>query len=301
MKKHLVIIFLALCILLGACAQKTASSTVSEGLSVYCVLGPDYQTDSALVTSELISLDGGDPVQRAAQALGETPQSEKLVCPLPAGVKIVSAVQNGNLVTVDMNTAYLTQQAIDKTLINACVTLTLCSIEDIDYVSIVVGANTVEKKLTADDFMLFNAVTSPQKMRTRLYFPKTGGETLCAEYRAITVDGDNSAERCILDALLQGPNNPRLSDIFPEGTIVLSVYTKDGVCSVSLSGLALDAVMPENSGKWAVYAIVDSLTTLPVIKSVQILLDGKPAQTLWGFDISKPLTRNTDIIGSAVD
>ncbi|MGI5984839.1 MAG: GerMN domain-containing protein [Clostridiales bacterium] len=300
MKRHIFIILIVLCVLLSACGEKAVSDPLESSITVYRLLRSEYQTNGELLLPEKIALDGADPVSQAVSALAETPVSDKLQSPIPKGVEILDAERNDDSVTVYMNSAYLDAEGIDKTILDSCITLTMCSIKGIDYVTICVGSEIVSNKLTPDDILLFNTITSPKKAQMRLYFPKTSGSALGAEYHTISFDEDNSAERCILDILLKGPTSADLKNAFPEGVIVLSVYTQDGVCSVSLSGLpAEDSVPTKKDAELAVYSIVNSLTSLANVKSVQILIDGEQVQSLWGFDISRPLIKNESIIGSA--
>ncbi len=302
MKKRLLPILIALCLLIVGCTAKPASSPSSESISVYRVLGEEYQTQGTLIKAETVALSTSeDPIAQAVAAISEPPQSEKLQSPLPNGIRILDAVLKDNCVTVYLNSEYLDISGISKTIIDCCITMTLCSIEGVDFVSIYVGSEAIEDKLTTEDFLLFDNIISSHKAQVRIYFPKYAEQTLSSEYRTISFDSENSAERGILDALFEGPVNKNLKRAFPLGTIVLSVYTQDGVCSVSLSGLSPeDTSHSSDEAKLAVYSIVNSLTALKGVGSVQIFIDGKQAQSLWGFDISKPLLKNESIIGSAV-
>ena len=301
MKKHLLPLLIALSLLIG-CTAKTVSSPSVESISVYRVLGEEYQSDGTLIKAETIALNTSeDPVKQASTTISETPQSEKLQGPLTNGVRILDAVLEDNCVTVYLNSEYLDVSGIDKTIMDGCITMTMCSLEGVDFVTICVGSEVIEEKLTTEDFLLFDNIISSHKAQVRIYFPKSAEQTLGSEYRTISFDNENSAERGILDALFDGPVSDNLNSAFPMGTIVLSVYTQDGICSVSLSGIsAEDRSHTADEAKLAVYSIVNSLTSLTGIASVQIFIDGKQVQSLWGFDISKPLQKNESIIGSAV-
>ena len=301
MKKHLLPLLIALSLLIG-CTSKTVSSPSAESISVYRVLGEDYQTDGTLIKTETVALNTSeDPVKQAAAAIMQTPQSEKLQSSLQNGIRILDAVLEDNCVIVYLNSEYLDVSGIDKTIMDCCITQTMCSLEGVDFVTICVGSEVIEEKLTTEDFLLFDNIISSHKAQVRIYFPKSAGQALGSEYRTISFDSENSAERGILDALFEGPVSDDLKRAFPMGTIVLSVYTQDGICSVSLSGLsAEDSSHTADEAKLAVYSIVNSLTSLTGIASVQIFIDGKQVQSLWGFDISKPLQKNEGIIGSAV-
>ncbi len=293
---------IAFSVLTAGCATKSASPPITDNISVYRVLTPENRTDGELLKPDSVILQTDEtPVLQAAAALSETPENEALQSPLPEGVTILDAELKGNTVTVYMNSAYLDVSGIDKTISDACVTLTMCSIKDVDFVSICVGNEMVEQSLSAEDFLLFNNIISSNRAQVRIYFPKASEKVLGSEYKTISFNDENSAERGILDALFEGPSGSDLKRAFPIGTIVMSVYTLDGVCSVSLSGIAPDdGSMTADDAKLAVYSIVNSLTSLSGIKAVQILINGKETQYLWGFDISRPFSRNEGIIGSTV-
>lgn len=302
MKKRLIPILIALGVLTAGCTSNTVSSPPPESISIYRVLTPEYQSDGNLLQLETLALDTSkESVPQAAEALSATPQSEKLRCPLPSNVKILDAVQHSNYVTVYTNSEYLDINGIEKTIMDCCITMTMCSIEGVDFVSICVGSEVIEDKLSTEDFLLFDNIINSRKAQVRIYFPKTTEKILGSEYHTISFDDENSAERAILDTLLQGPASNKLKRGFPFGTIVLSVYTQDGICSVSLSGISPeDGSLTSDEAKLAVYSIVNSLTSLSEIKSVQILIDGKQVQSIWGFSIFNPLSKDESVIGSAV-
>lgn len=301
MKKRLIFILLALCLLASGCEKKPQTASAAEGARVYRQLAEGTTSGSGLLESEPIpQVPGDEALSAAIAALEQAPNQPNLKNPLLPDLEILDAEQSGSHVRISLNTAYLDLPELQKTLVNACITLTLCSLEDVDFVSIGVGGEPLEPRLTSEDFLLFDTVVSAKRAQTRVYFPKQKGHSLGAEYKTINLGGENSVEREILDALFQGPVHAELRRPFPEGTVVLSVYTINGTCSVSLSGLDMESpeLGPEDA-ELAVYAIVNSLASLTGIKNVQILIDGQPAQNLWGFNISVPLSKNEEIIGSS--
>lgn len=293
--KRLLSCALALLLLLSACGASTCGT--QDTLSIYYLRKSAYRTDGELLTAEKLSLAAGEnAVQKAAGALAASPKSDRLQSPLPEGVSITDAVRKDGIVAIGLSASYLDAAPIDQAVLKSCLALTMCSIPDVRGVSIHVGSETVEEKLTAEDVLLTNTVISAKKAQVRLYFPQAGGETLGSEYRTITTDADNTAERRILEAILAGPDDPSLTRAFPTGTIVSAVYTQDGMCTVSLSGLLPDeSGRTPTDGKLAAYSVVDSLTALSGIKSVQILIDGKQNSSLWGFDISRPLVHGGEL------
>ena len=121
-----------------------------------------------------------------------------------------------------------------KTVLDYCITLTMCSIDGVDSVSTYVGNEVFESGMRAEDVLLKNTVESAQSAEIRLYFPSAEGKLRC-EYRSISLEDESSPERAAADALTAGPESPELYPALPAGTVLLSVYTQDGVCFVSLS------------------------------------------------------------------
>lgn len=298
--RHLFPLVLLLVILLCACGKDGSGSSGST-LSVYRPVKAEYRTNGELIRAEKISLgEDAEPVQGAAYAISALAVDDEMEAILPDGVEIVSAEQNGRVAKVTMNAAYRALDGMRKTIADYCITLTMCSIPQIDYVSIYVGADLIESHLAASDVILGNTVVSMDEAGVRVYFPRISGG-LGYEYRTIAVSDDSIPERVIMDVLIAGPESEQLTEAFSKNPVLLSVYTNGGVCSVSFADSFLsDESLTVEEIQLSIYSIVNSLTSLADVDSVQILIEGKQAGDIGGFDVSKPLTRKTGISGSAV-
>jgi spore germination protein GerM len=140
------------------------------------------------------------------------------------------------------------------------------------------------------------APTEVRKIKATLYYVAEDGLRLVGVERDV-VYGEGTVEqaRRILEEQVKTPAEPLVSAI-PTGTHVRSVYVTDrGDAFVDLSnevsrghtGGSLDEA-------FTVYTIVNALTgNLPAIKAVQILIDGREADTLAGhIDLRQPLQKN---------
>jgi hypothetical protein len=99
--------------------------------------------------------------------------------------------------------------------------------------------------------------------------------------------------------LTEIPPAPYVS-VIPAGTMLRAFYVTDrGDAFVDLSS---DVVKGHPGGSLnellTVYAIVNAVSAnLPVAKRVQILVDGKEADTIAGHvDLRRPLTRNDSLV-----
>jgi spore germination protein GerM len=136
----------------------------------------------------------------------------------------------------------------------------------------------------------------PRKIRATLFYVADNGVHLVPVDREVPY-ADETAEqaRKLLEALLQ-PADPPLFSAIPAGVTLKALMLSDKgdafvdfspEISTKHSGGSLDELL-------TVYAIVDTLTVnLPAIARVQILIDGKEAETLAGhIDLRRPLAKN---------
>jgi spore germination protein GerM len=135
-----------------------------------------------------------------------------------------------------------------------------------------------------------------RKIRATLFYVAENGVQLVAVDREVGYADETSEQaRMLLDALIKPVETPMVSAIPPGVTLKNVLLSERGDAFVDFS--------PELSTKHlggsleellTVYAIVDTLTVnLPAIARVQILIDGKEADTLAGhIDLRRPLLKN---------
>jgi len=299
------IFLLALILLLSACGGEAAPDGDGVEISVYRVIKEEYRSGDSFVRAELLS--SGDSqidtlVKGASYALMSAPEDVELTSAIPSGVRIVDTSFSGRTVSVTVNEGYTELSRIEKTILDTCVTLTMCSIPGVDYVSFINEDGEALGSMSSEDILLKNTTTSDKLIELRLYFPKVEENLLACEYRQVSLDEDMPVERHIIDELVKGPQNDRLRAVLPENTAVLSVYTQDGLCTVSFSENFMSGEEYEPVDiQLAVYSIVNSITCLSTVDRVQISVRNNTEQKLGDFDISLPFARRNSVIGSIVE
>lgn len=135
-----------------------------------------------------------------------------------------------------------------------------------------------------------------RKITTTLFYISEDGLRLVAVKREVPY-GANTGEqaRRIIEEALKPAPKPYVNAI-PDGTRLRALFvTARGETYVDLSG---DIARKHPGGSlgelFTVYAVVNALTVnLPAVAAVQILVDGKEADTLAGHvDLRRPLGRN---------
>lgn len=130
-----------------------------------------------------------------------------------------------------------------------------------------------------------------------LYFPDE--ELLWLEPEARTVTVSNSIEYSVVEQLIQGPIKTGHLPSLASDIKIKEVYRDrgEGICYVDFSQ---DFLSKQSSGSSSsnitIYSIVNSLTELPNVTKVQILVDSAKVSDYGGIDISRPLERNEEII-----
>jgi spore germination protein GerM len=135
-----------------------------------------------------------------------------------------------------------------------------------------------------------------RKIRATLFYVAENGVQLVPVDREVGYADETSEQaRLLLEALIKPVEAPMASAIPAGVTLKTVLLSEKGDAFVDFSpelstnhtGGSLDELL-------TVYAIVDTLTVnLPAIARVQILIDGKEADTLAGhIDLRRPLAKN---------
>lgn len=150
----------------------------------------------------------------------------------------------------------------------------------------------------------------PRIVATLFYASADGRALVPVRQEVVLAEGLAPQGREILTAQLQDAPPPYVS-VIPEGTLLRAFYvTGRGDAFVDLS---FEATSPHLGGSstelLTVYAIVHAVTAnLAAIQRVQILIDGREADTLAGhIDLRRPLQQDLSLVreeparGSALD
>jgi spore germination protein GerM len=143
------------------------------------------------------------------------------------------------------------------------------------------------------------------RITATLFYASADGQALVPIRQEVALaEGLVPQGREILAAQLQGARSPHVS-VIPEGTMLRAFYvTERGDAFVDLS-LEASSDHPGGSSMelLTVYAIVNAVTAnLPTIQRVQILIDGREADTLAGHvDLRRPLQQDLTLVRDETD
>jgi len=243
------------------------------------------------------------------------PKTEGYKAVIPSDVKLRGvSLEKGEdgIINVDLSKEYFTSRNKDfshseELLSRYSIICTLCQFEEIKKVKIYIDGKDM-LALSGDNEMLLAMgsnnimIDSPSSVDTKtekfvtLYFTDKNGVNLYPETHKATMT-DNSLEKTVVNELIRGPVSGGYVRTFPESVQLISVETTGGVCFVNFSG----GFMPKEDDdsftqRTAVYSVVNSLTRLPDIEKVQILIDGKKPEKDEYQLFSIPLERDETMI-----
>ena len=142
-------------------------------------------------------------------------------------------------------------------------------------------------------YIYYNSRTVPKKTEMQLYYYDPVSMELIPQKVSIGLPESKELEiKKIIEQLKYAPPNSGMFPVINKGTDVNSAHIKDGICTIDLNKSATE-IQPINVKKEAirVYGIVNTLTEIPGIKAVQILINGEQKEYFSHYiNIEKPLT-----------
>lgn len=137
-----------------------------------------------------------------------------------------------------------------------------------------------------------------QELTINLYYPDDQGTKLIAVKRKIRVTAQKDKYAAAMESLMQGTKAKGQTTIIPKQAKLRSVTVKDGLAKVDFSQDIVKHFVGGSTGEeMLVGSVVDTLTEFHEVSKVQILIEGKPVETLAGhMDLSEPLKRMDNLL-----
>lgn len=251
------------------------------------------------------SVDLNDCVYEAIKLLSDDVEDVKYMRPIPSDVRVDDyVIQDGTLVLY-FSREYGDMDQYTELLCRAAIVKTLTQFEGIDAIAFYVN----DKPLTTSEGVIVGMMTSEMFIddfstetdslvpsTIVLYYASADGAYLVPQTKEVYHPSNTTLERLVVDQLLKGPDDGTLLSTIPYEAKVLSVSVTDNVCYVNFDkGFEKPLVgVTENV---TVYSIVNSLTELDGVNSVEILVDGTtPVLANIDYSLADQLTRNENVL-----
>lgn len=314
MKKILLFFIIIAIASFGACSEKVPQDKLKVDL---------YFSNNAkdMLVTETAYVDKAkrdntiEFVKEIVNLLISGPSGDKATGVIPDGTLLrgVSLGRESGTVNIDLSKEYYKNRSKDapaseELLARYSIVYTLCQFDEIQKVKIYIDGKDMMASTGKDQVLpSFGTegimINSPSSTETKtekfvtLYFTDKKGVNLYPETHKATMT-DNSIEKTIVNELIRGPvSGKKYQRTFSDSTNLISVETKEGVCFVNFSDGFLSGIEGDlTAERTAVYSVVNSLTRIPDIKKVQILIDGKKPESDTHQIFSIPLERDESMI-----
>lgn len=284
-----------------AAPDSKADSTTATGKTIKVTLYFATEDNSALKKEEReVQVIDGAILRACILALIDGPRTKGLRQTVPAGTQIRGISTKDGVATVDFTGEFEKTNGLEEVVARLSVVNTLTEINGIEAVQLRIdGADMIGPSgrplgkmgpalLDADGKPL------PGEIKTiTLYFSDSQAMYVVAEKREVVLAEGDLLEEVIFNELMKGPTVKDLRSAIPKGTRLLSISTKDGLCTVNLSSEFVDnSPGGTASERMTLDSVVNSLTELDYVKKVQFLIDGKKREIYTHAEFDKPFTRN---------
>lgn len=294
---RLIVILLIITLVMTACDKKNDDIPKENEFQVYYI-----NTKTSVLISERylpISTTKEQQVQELFSKLKQAPEDLLYKSAVRDNIVInnINFGEDGRL-TLDFDPSYSELTGVEEILCRASIVKTLCQIEGVEYIEFnVSGQRLMDSNgeavgyQFAEDFI--QNTGSETNYKVSLYFSDKSGTSLIESVSDIYYDGTGTIEELVIRQLINGPTEAGMYLTIPEGTVLINVTTKEGICYVDFNEKFLEKV-PISDDKFvsdevAIFSVVNSLVELPNlnINKVQFLINGELRKTyreLDGFD-----------------
>lgn len=291
----IMVISLMAAIFAGCASEKTKVSVFFKNIQTN-ELSEERHSVDADKDADVVSL-----AKLAVSQLIAGPKNEKNAPVIDKEAKLLSLAVNDGVATVNMSGHYSEKKDGDALILRFAFINTLCSINGIDGIVIQVEGKPIVSETTGKEFGVLSisdiALSAEDNIQIELYFPEKDGEKLVLENRTVDAQQALSLEKTVVSELIKGTSDTELSGAIPEGTKLLNIETKDGICYVNFSSEFKTKTSSGSSATTlALYAVVNSLCKLENVECVQILIDGETGVEFGNYVLDIPYEANDSFV-----
>ena len=295
MKKRFACLLLAALMLLCAC-REDAPQEESTGFLFYYPAKDVSYGESGAFCSQDAGFDAAavEPEELLTRYFSSVPP-ENALPPLPSAwsfrsVSLRSATANVIIYGTPVS-------ALERSMSATCIAMTLLQLDPVQRVSITAPGSAEPLLLSENDVFLTDTGMLPQEEMLTLYFPDDRRRYLVRETLSVEAMDVTDKPAYIMQQLLSARERGQLTSCIPQGTQLLDISVENGVCTVNLSSEFQTGMERSFAAeRMAVYSIVNSLTELPEITTVDLWVSGAPLEKLERMELSSGIARDESLL-----
>lgn len=278
-----ILALLAALVAFASCA-KNAQEDEESGYALYFLSDLDASGGGDAIAASSVrftpdeTMSTEDCVRALMELLLAGPDEAALHSPIPEGTALRSLKVSGRRAEIDLSAQYARLSAIDLSLADYCITLTLSQLPNVNAVSITANGSELPYRKTqvllSADTLLSSRESGLRPITVQLYFLDSETGELRAEQQTLALYEGQTRVNALLEALAQGPEDDSLLSLLPEDFSVVSSRIENGVCYLSIPA---NVSLPEDEGTRALLfgSLEKSILSLSGVDEVQILIEGE--------------------------
>lgn len=244
-------------------------------------------------------------VEQMLKALKKPDESIEEQPAIPKKVKVESFQLEDEKLEIYFNAEYGKMDTVQEVLTRAALVRSLTQIPSVSLVAFFVDGSPLTNKdgvefgyMQSEDFVQNTGsnINSYEVTDLTLYFANETGDRLVEEIVSVRYNSNLSKEKLIVEQLMKGPLGQGHQRTISQGTKLLGVSVKDGVCYVNFDE-GMNRTIPGVKPEIMIYSIINSVTEGGSAGRVQISIDG---DSNFNFQesvrLSEPLARDLDLV-----
>lgn len=272
MKQRLLCLLLALATFLGACAM-TRQEEIETPFVLY--YPKQMQDGSSVFLTQTASSDAQNMTPEellAVYAQTEPPQGASPA--IPRGWSLSTAEADGTTVYLSFSGTAVGE--LRNSLAAACLTLTLTQLDSVERIVLTTPDLKEALTLSAESVLAEDTGMLPQQEAITLFLPDAQRRYLLRRRQTVEAMDTSEKPQYVLQALLSNADS-----CIPSGTRLLGVTVENGICTVNFSSDFVKGMEKRFScERLAVYSVVNTLTELDDITTVDFWIEGAPSEKL---------------------
>lgn len=300
----LIILVLACMVLLAACVSEKSGQDKESDYYLYYI--DKDETKVVRESYEPKATDTEALIAEFSAALNKDPKNYAYRKAKPDSVVLKDYTYNGgSQLILNFETSYYDLEGIGEVLTRAAIVKDFCQIEGIDYVEFYVAGQPLRDKnekpigmMAAENFIDNTGGETKYKQNAEisLFFANKSGKKLVESNVIVSYNGTIPMEQLIIEQLIAGPVKDTKYPTIPQGTKLLKVTVKEGICYVDFNEKFLDKI-DGITDEVAIYSVVNSLVEMSTINKVQIKINGELIKTYGeSTKFDGMFERNLDIV-----
>jgi len=271
----------------------------NQGKDVFVYYLENSNKDEIFVPVAFTFDETSEAWEQALDALLKPPEDDSLRSAFPPGSKIDKAFFSEGIALVSVSWER-PPDGLGLTLAKACLAMTLTGFEQIEGVKLLSGdesANDV-RALSPSDFIRGQLSFLSTEHEFTWYCTDKASTYAHPVNMTLILKDNEPTEKYILEEILSAPDpSSGLVSAIPPGTRLLSVSTENKICTVNFSNEFLsDPDMTQ--ARMTLCCLVQSLTALPHINAVWLLVEGQPINEYGGWQTALPMRADPFILSS---